>query len=77
MKELIERYLANVTRCAVLNKPTFEPGLSDSELIDGIQKNAGEVHELMLQNNEILDRFLLCKNPANHRRRYPRSVHVC
>ena len=64
MQELIERYLANVARCAVLNRPTFEPGLSDSELLEGIQKNAREVHELILQNNEILDRFLLDRNPA-------------
>ena len=64
MQELIERYLANVARCAVLNRPTFEPGISDNELLEGIQKNAQEVHELILQNNEILDQFLLGKNPA-------------
>ncbi|MCH5286747.1 MAG: HD domain-containing protein [Christensenellaceae bacterium] len=64
MQELIERYLANVARCAVLNRPTFEPGLSDSELLEGIQRNAQEVHELILQNNEILDQFLLGRNPA-------------
>ena len=63
MQELIERYLANVSRCAVLNRPTFEPGLSDDELLEGIQKNAQEVHELILQNNEILDQFLLGKKP--------------
>lgn len=64
MQELIERYLANVARCAVLNRPTFEPGLSDSELLEGIQRNAREVHELILENNEILDRFLLGRDPA-------------
>ena len=64
MQELIERYLANVARCAVLNRPTFEPGLSDNELLEGIQRNAQEVHELILENNEILDRFLLGRNPA-------------
>ena len=64
MQELIERYLANVARCAVLNRPSFEPGLSDSELLEGIQQNAQEVHELILQNNEILDQFLLGRNPA-------------
>ena len=64
MQELIERYLANVARCAVLNRPTFEPGLSDDELLEGIQQNAKEVHDLILQNNEILDRFLLGRNPA-------------
>ena len=64
MQELIERYLANVARCAVLNRPTFEPGLSDSELLEGIQQNAQEIHELILQNNEILDRLLLDRNPA-------------
>ena len=64
VQELIERYLANVARCAVLNKPTFEPGLSDSELLESIQQNAREVHELIFQNNEILDRFLLNRNPA-------------
>ena len=60
----MERYLANVARCTVLNRPTFEPGISDSALLDGIQRNAREVHELILQNNEILDRFLLDRNPA-------------
>ena len=64
MQELIERYLANVARCAVLNRPTFEPGLSDSELLEGIQRNAQEVHELILQNNAILDQCLLNRNPA-------------
>ena len=64
MQELMERYLANVARCAVLNRPTFEPGLSDDELLEGIQKNAQEVHELIRQNNEILDQFLLGRNPA-------------
>ncbi|MCH5325504.1 MAG: HD domain-containing protein [Eubacterium sp.] len=64
MQELIERYLANVARCAVLNRPTFEPGLSDSELIEGIQKNAQEIHELISQNNKILDKFLRDRDPA-------------
>ena len=63
MQELIERYLANVARCAVLNRPTFEPGLSDDELLEGIQKNAKEVHELILENNGILDQFLLGRKP--------------
>ena len=64
MQELIERYVANVARCAVLNRMTFEPGLSDSELLEGVQRNAQEVHALNLQNNEIIDRFLQSKNPA-------------
>ena len=64
VQELIERYLANVARCAVLNRPTFEPGLSDDELLEGIQQNAKEVHELILENNEILDSFLLGRDPA-------------
>ena len=65
VQELIERYLANVARCAVLNRPTFEPGLSDGELLGAIQQNAREVHELILENNDILDRFLLGRNPAD------------
>ena len=64
MQELIERYLENVSRCAALNRPTFNPGLSDNELLESIQRNAREVHELILRNNEILDRFLLGKDPA-------------
>ena len=64
VQELIERYLANVARCAVLNRPTFEPGLSDNELLEAIQQNAREVHELILENNKILDSFLLGRNPA-------------
>ena len=64
MQELIERYVANVARCAVLNRMTFGPGLSDSELLESIQRNAQEVHELNLQNNEIVDRFLRGKNPT-------------
>ena len=64
MQELIERYVANVARCAVLNRMSFEPGLSDSELLEGVQRNAQEVHELNCQNNEIIDHFLRGKNPA-------------
>ena len=65
MQELIERYLANVARCAVLNRPAFEQGLSDSELIEGIQKNAQEIHELILQNNRILDQVLMGRDPGS------------
>ena len=64
MQESIERYLANVARCTALNRPVFEPGLSDSELLQAIQRNAQEVHDLILENNNILDRFLLDRDPA-------------
>lgn len=64
MQELTERYLANVARCAILNRPTFEAGISDDELLIGIRQNAQEVHELILENNKILDKLLLNKNPA-------------
>ena len=65
VQELIERYLANVARCTALNRPSFTPGLSDSELLDAIQKNAKEVHELIRQNNEILDRLLPDRDPGS------------
>ena len=58
MEEMIERYLSNVARCAVLNKPSFEPGLSDDELIERIQENARESHRIIQENNEILDGVL-------------------
>ena len=55
MEELFERYLDNVARCAALNKPSFEPGLSDDELIERIQENARESHRIIEENNAILD----------------------
>ena len=64
MQELMERYLENVARCMALNRPIFEPGLSDSQLLKRIQKHAQEVHELIGQNNRILDQLLLDKDPA-------------
>ena len=64
MQELTERYLTNVARCAVLNRPNFEPGLSDDALLEAIQQNAREVHELILDNNAILDQALRDRDPA-------------
>ena len=63
MEAMIERYLGNVARCAILNKPSFEPGLSDDELLARIQENARESHRIILENNGILDRYVLCKKP--------------
>ena len=64
MQELMERYLANVARCALLNRPTFAPELSDGELLERIRQNAREVHELILQNNSLLDKLLLDRDPG-------------
>lgn len=63
MQEMMERYLGNVARCALLNHPSFEPSLADDELLARIQENAREVHSLILENNEILDGHVLNKRP--------------
>ena len=65
MEELIEHYLANVARCAVLNKPAFALGISDNELLEGIRQSAREVHELIGQNNKILDGLLQDRDPGS------------
>ena len=63
MEAMIERYLWNVAQCAMLNKPSFEPGLSDDELLARIQENARESHRIILENNDILDHHVLNKRP--------------
>ena len=63
MEAMAERYLANVAQCALLNKPSFEPGLSDEELLGRIQENARESHRIIQENNEILERHVFCKRP--------------
>ena len=63
MEAMIERYLGNVARCAMLNRPSFERMISDEELLTRIQENAREVNDLIRENNDILDRCVLSKRP--------------